>query len=374
MRRCAASRLLVLACFASILVVAATRAAAGPYAYVWANQPVADFYFPSQWHASNPSGGVVTITRNDVGDYSVRFGGLDRLGVGGGNVQVTANGSQPFRCKVVEWLGEDVDVRCFDPFGFPVDWQFFLLVTRALEDTTGLAYAWADLPASPSYTANPIYAHNPGGGDVEIGRASPGRYEVTFPGLAETSTNGGNVIVTAQGTGSEHCKVASWSDDAVDVRCFDTDGAVADSRFTVLYTKPAVTTPDLFFVWADDAGAEGPYQPDPAYAYDASGGTVSVLRDDVGVYRVTFPGLDELTVEGDGHLQVTAYGTDADTCRCVGTSGEVMNVSCFDTAGSPADSLFSALFVAPEADALGGGIAVAGALRLMRRRAPRARS
>jgi len=348
--------------------LAAASAEAGPYAYAWANQPVADFYFPAQANASNPANGVVTITRNDVGEYRVRFGGLERIGVGGGNVQVTANGGTADRCKVVEWFGDEVDVRCFDSFGIAVDWQFFVLVTRASEETANLAYAWADLPAAASYTANPTYVHNPGGGDVTVERSGVGLYTVTFGGFGPIGLDGGNVIATAQGAGSEHCKIDEWGADAAYVRCLDTNGAAADARFTVLYTKRIGPTPDLFYVWANGASAEAPYEPDTEYSYDPSGDPLSAVRDGVGVYRVFFPGLDELSVEGDGTMQVTAYGSDADTCRAYGTTGEALNVRCYDAAGAPADSRFSALLVAPETDALGAALAAITALGLRVRR------
>lgn len=354
----------------SLLVLvwlAATHAQAEPYAYAWANQPLADFYVPADRSSSNPGHGAVTIRRNGVGDYTVRFEGLEDFGAGGGNVQVTANSATPARCKVATWLGEEIAVRCFDPFEYPMDTQFYVLVTRASEATSDLAYAWADLPATASYTANPIYAHNPGGGDVTIERSGAGTYTVTFAGFGPTGLDSGNVIVTAQGTGSEHCKLDEWGPDTVYVRCFDSDGEPVDSRFTVLYTKRVGPVADLFYVWANDAEAAALYEPDPEHSYDPTGGAISAVRDGVGVYRVIFPGLDESTVAIDGNVQISAYGSDSDTCRALGTTGDALNVYCFDAAGAPADSRFSALYVVPEPDGLGAALAVLAALALRRR-------
>jgi hypothetical protein len=300
--------------------------------------------------------------------YSVFFPGLNAVGTDSGNVQVTAYESGGMRCKVREWIGETVSVRCFDLAGDPADERFTLLYTRAEDETTGIAYAWANQPSEESYNANFNYAFNPGGGVVGVERASTGIYTVTFPGLAPLGLDGGNVQVTAYGEGTEYCKVEGWGGDSADVRCFDTAGAAADSTFTVLFTKPVEATPDLFYVWANDADAPAPYAPDPDYSYDASGGAIEIERTGEGSYTVTFPGLDELSVESGAHVQVTAYGASNRICETEGWEGEAVSVTCYDAAGNQADTVFSALVVAPEAGSLGAAIAALGALRLRARR------
>lgn len=371
MARRVSSSLRALAAAVPLAFAAAVPAAeAVSYAYVWASEPSADFYRPPNEYASNPGGGTVTITRTGAGAYTVLFVGLNGVGDDSGNVQVTAYGSSGVRCKVLSWIGEAVSVRCFDPAGDPADERFALLFTRADAETTGVAYAWSDEPTENESIANFNYAFNPGGGTVTIQRADTGIYTVNFPGLDVLGLDGGNVQVTAYGADTHYCKVEGWTEDAVDVRCFATDGAPADARFTVLFTKPVAETPDLFYVWANDPDAPAPYEPPTDYSYDASGGTVSVERTGEGAYVVTFPGLDELSVPSSAHVQVTAYGANGRTCKIEGWEIESVAVLCQDAVGNQADTAFSALVVAPEADALGAAMVALGTLRLRLRRTP----
>ncbi|WP_206079598.1 hypothetical protein [Polyangium spumosum] len=51
--------------------------------------------------------------------------------------------------------------------------------------------------------------------------------------------------MTSYGTGSEYCKVVSWSGDEAnaqaDVACFDADGEPTDTRFVIVYTDDKVS-------------------------------------------------------------------------------------------------------------------------------------
>ena len=60
-----------------------------------------------------------------------------------------------------------------------------------------------------------------------------------------------------------------------------------------------------------------------------------------------------------GHVQVTAYSGSNERCVVTSWSSEVVTVRCFDTAGNPADSLYTILFLKP--DASDSGLAFAWA-------------
>jgi hypothetical protein len=96
------------------------------------------------------------------------------------------------------------------------------------------AYVWANQQGAASYTPSLSYQYNSTGGTNTITRSGVGVYQVRLPGAGNVS---GHVQVTAYGSGSTRCKVQSWTSTVtaklVNVRCFDTAGAPADSRDVV---------------------------------------------------------------------------------------------------------------------------------------------
>jgi hypothetical protein len=215
------------------------------FGYVWANNPTLPSYTPSTAYQFNSTGALNTITRFGAGTYRVSLPGLGGLG---GTVKVTAYGSGNASCKVTSWgtfFGDEpVNVLCQTPAGAPVDSQF----TMTFDADIGLlgtltdpwpavperAYLWANDPSSAAYTPSLSYQYNSGGGTNTVTRSSIGVYQVTLPGIG---TSRGHVEITAYGSDSSRCKVASWgasgSDELVNVRCFDPAGAPVDARYAV---------------------------------------------------------------------------------------------------------------------------------------------
>jgi hypothetical protein len=76
----------------------------------------------------------------------------------------------------------------------------------------GWAYLWAEQPTAPSYTPAPGYQFNSSGATNTLVRTGVGAYTALLPNLG---TAAGTVHVTAYGTGSEACKVASWGPSSV---------------------------------------------------------------------------------------------------------------------------------------------------------------
>jgi hypothetical protein len=210
------------------------------FGYVWANNPVAASYTPSTTYQFNSTGAANTITRSGVGTYQVTLPGL---GGQGGTIKATAYGPGNEACHVSSWssLGANavVNVRCQNPAGGPVD----TLYTLTYHATFGLlgtltggprAYVWANLQSSPGYVPSLTYQYNSTGAANTISRSGVGVYQVTLPGLGAVS---GHAQVTAYGAGSTRCKVQSWNTSGaaklVNIRCFDTAGAPADSRYVL---------------------------------------------------------------------------------------------------------------------------------------------
>jgi hypothetical protein len=96
-------------------------------AYVWGNSPISGIYSPDVAYRFNPSGAPVTITRTAPGSYTVTWQGADPQIIDGGDVQVTAYGAGNAQCKVTNWSGDNVVIRCFGPTGAPMDSQFTAL-------------------------------------------------------------------------------------------------------------------------------------------------------------------------------------------------------------------------------------------------------
>jgi hypothetical protein len=213
--------------------------------YVWADRPLDSTYTPDLRGQFNSTGATNNISRTGPGTYTVRLPGL---GAWAGHVQVTAHfGSH--RCKVVQWGPEGADqlvrVNCFTSTGSPVDSVFSATYVNDVDilgsgccgggPGTGSFYVWASQPNSPSYTPDLRYQFNISGGTNTITRLGVGQYSVNFP---FASLDGGNVQVTAYGSGSEYCKVVYWAPGAgVRVNCFNSAGALTDTRFDATFVE-----------------------------------------------------------------------------------------------------------------------------------------
>jgi hypothetical protein len=118
-------------------------------------------------------------------------------------------------------------------------------IPRPKDPTVGvrrMGFAWAHDPTAASYTPSATYAFNSAGGPITATRSGMGQYAITFAGLGGAGTAGGNVQVTAYGSTSDFCKVASWGSGGADftanVLCFKVTGAPVDMRYTILITWP----------------------------------------------------------------------------------------------------------------------------------------
>ncbi|HET9953653.1 MAG TPA: hypothetical protein VFQ61_04075, partial [Polyangiaceae bacterium] len=217
--------------------------------------------------------------------------------------------------------------------------------------TFASGFVWSQSPYG-SYVADSSYSYNSSssnlggtGVDNTITQLSTGTYSVEFPGLG--TETGGNVQVTAYGGSSERCKVGSWNSNGsaltAIVYCHDTSGALVDTQFTASYLRHPAGAPKGGatggYVWANEATSDS-YTPDPTYQWNASGALNTIERSGVGNYWVTFPGV---ALNG-GNAQVTAYGWGSEYCNVGSWGSNVVNVTCFDTTGAPADAQFTLNF------------------------------
>lgn len=110
------------------------------------------------------------------------------------------------------------------------------------------------------------------------------------------------------------------------------------------------------FVWAQQA--TGTFTASPSYSRSSSGLANTITQTGVGSYRVDFPGIGN---ETGGNVQVTAYGGGSERCKVNfwQSSGTTLQafVSCFSSAGAPANTLFTASYVRRPVSALCCGAA-----------------
>lgn len=103
----------------------------------------------------------------------------------------------------------------------------------AKEVNGGTAWMWGQ-SASPAFgvdvAADPLYAYNSEGAAITYERTGVGEYAVTFPGWGTI----GHSTVTAYQASGIHCQNTGWFAGTVGVRCYNSAGAPADARFTVL--------------------------------------------------------------------------------------------------------------------------------------------
>lgn len=309
--------------------------------YVWASNPSTASYAPVATYAFNRSGGAITITRQGVGTYTVRFAGLSAVLGTKSTVHVTGYGAVNTYCKSAnqKLLSDVVQIKCFDAAsGRPSDAQYTVHITKRYGD---LAFAYASQAAGTDYAPPGSASHNPAGA-MRVFRDGVGSYRVRFTGFGSRLTaNGGHAQAMALGTGAQHCKILRWlaaADLEVYVLCYSRSGALKDVKFNVFFATP---NPGLAYAWANQPTAAS-YSPDLRYRFNPSGGPVAIFRTGVGRYTVRWSGLSLL---GGGDVQVTAYGAGNIVCKVERWGGPDALVRCFNPATNAlVDSYFDVMF------------------------------
>jgi probable HAF family extracellular repeat protein len=140
------------------------------------------------------------------------------------------------------------------------------------------------------------------------------------------------------------------------------------SSHALLLTPTLLNRFAYAYAWADSPTLAS-YTPDSHYAYDASGGAISITRPSVGIYDVTFDSLPGWGNNGmSSAVAVTAYGSSTVACSVVtyssSPSSAVATVGWFDIVTKlSADSRFTVMILGnqgvptPSAFVVSGGSA-----------------
>ena len=325
-------------------------------AFVWAG---ASGGTPDPRWSYNSENGSNNVVRVGTGQYRVELG---KLYSDGGNAIVSAYGSGSHRCKVQSWGlasaaegGVNVYVRCHAPGGALVDGSFVLSYVGG-NAPAPYAHLWTQY-GDRDHTAPAFHSKNSAGQTNHIDWTAAGQYTITLNGL---NSSAGHVQVSAYGTDAHHCNVSSWSQSADDtvvrVRCYDSAGTLANSRFALRYVTTGMGfsgRSDLAYAWANNATSSS-YTPHSSYRFNSLPGepAITATRSGVGKYALTLPGMPLI---GTTAL-VTAYGGSSNYCHTKGWAGSetsaagdgassTLEVSCFNAQGNPVDSQFTAAYV-----------------------------
>jgi len=230
--------------------------------------------------------------------------------------------------------------------------------TAAITVIVPLAYAFADMPTSPQYT--PLF-RNFSGGTVSITRLSQGRYDITFfnMGIANPDITNTTVMVNATSANvnpaltapSAYCNlvdfVVTGANSVVKVQCLDPtffpSHATRDSRFEVMVVANDVfggaTAPgqSAMFSLHNQLNATAPYTPNPTFAWNSSGGALTVGTLGGGVWRHT----SGLNVPTPRIAMVTTLGNEA--CLLSNGGATFVDVACRTQSNQPGNSIHTVL-------------------------------
>ncbi|TMQ04685.1 MAG: hypothetical protein E6J90_23515 [Deltaproteobacteria bacterium] len=215
--------------------------------------------------ASNLSS-AVTVSCTP-GHYAVNFAGLGTTSGAdgdGGQAQVTAEGTDNTRCRVMSWGGSTnltVNVECNTPGGTAADSPFAVLYYRSTQPSSNTqpanaAYTWR--PAGGAFW--PYWDYNSSGTHNSVTTLATGQYRVTIPHA--TFINASMMVTAYNGTsGGAVCGILGWGSGYADVECRNSSNQLVDSGFSFSY---ATTGPTI-----DQQGAHAWFNgtsADPSYS------------------------------------------------------------------------------------------------------------
>lgn len=195
-----------------------------------------------------------------------------------------------------------------------------------------MAYALADDPDAPTYTAPAATSLNSNGQPITITRLGTGQYQVAFGGQAPAAGQTQYVHVSSYGRDHNWCKIATagpqGEDLQVSVNCYSPVEAPTDDAFVILLLGDDALPGRFAFGWADQPTT--PFAYTPAWMHTSGSQPLVVHRDESGIYRVNFPGLARAPGGRPETTLVGAISGDPSRCAVNGiASTSVLPVHCF---------------------------------------------
>ncbi len=338
---------------AQTTVVMSAAATDSRWALAWANNRNAASYDVEVGY-SYSTGGTIRSTRSGPGRYAVRFPGLATQSKQRENIQLSAYGLDPRRCRVLSWANEGADlvvqVQCHDLTGVAQDANFTVLVVPA-GSTQGRS-GFVVTPELPTNNLPAATSYNSAQKGIRLTRSAVGQYSVTFDGLERTAAldDKETFQITAYGSGNAWCKVESWGETGVDlvamVRCFTPAGVAADAQFSMLMLAKGRAGHRFGYVWASSETSLASYTPSSPYNFNSTGVlNTALLTASPGRYAVTWTGLNAgVGATAETNL-VTAYGSNNTYCQVRNWSSLSTNVDCYAPNGSFINTMYNAMWV-----------------------------
>lgn len=338
--------------------------------FLWAHSaaaPVGSPYRPSGYYAMAQSWQTLysgrksatthaTVERVSTGKYVVTLGDyIPNNGV----VHVSAYGGSHF-CTVERWWKSGAEllarVNCFNTSGARSNGKFTFMYYQmdSTPESHGQGYAWASSlrhPIGETYLANSNYQFNSSGQTNTIERVATGTYDVIFPDLRwmpNWDISRISFMITAYGSQPRYCNMRSGgivvaTDEHPDaygiitVQCFDHDGTLQDSRFTVSIMDNNY--------WGAEYATDGLLSRSKI-GLDPENTDGDVTRLSTGRYRVDF---EDIRAYSASSAFVTPLDFDSVGNHCSINywyrspkydDGAAVYVDCYNKSGKRADSFF----------------------------------
>lgn len=294
-----------------------------------------------------PAGSSVVVL--SPGRYQVKLPGQ---GAPNGVVHVTAINNAPHWCQAETWFqsgpDEIINIRCYRVGGALDPTSFSAFFVRASGGPAPGPYGYVDSAASGALVSQ----YNSTGAANSSTPTGTGQWLVKFPGLVAGGTLDGSLQATAvnAATGAR-CKVSGWSSSAsgqaVKVLCFNSAGALLNTRFTLTYQYKVslygAAIPPKYYGYFLNQPPAGP--PSTNLNSVLGLGANTIMATGPGLAMVTFPRI----AFTQNTVQVTAYGANSNFCglqtfwtnSTVGPDLFVRNVNCFTNAGAPVATGFT---------------------------------
>lgn len=338
----------LLACLlmlATALTIIQPASAAVPDRKGWVlwNQTAGTTIATGTWPA--PSTVVVLA----LGRYQVKFPGQ---GAPNGVVHVTAINTAPHWCQAENWFqsgaDEIVNIRCYRVGGVLDLTSFSAFFVRASGGPAPGPYGYVDSQPNGALVSQ----YNSAGAPNTSTPLGVGQWQVKFPGLVAGGTLDGSLQATAVNpqTGAR-CKIRGWTSSAAgqDVRvlCFNSAGALMNTRFTLTYQYKVslygAAVPPKYYGYFLNQPPTGPASTNLNSVLGLGANTI--MPAGVGLSMVIFPRI----AFTQNTVQVTAYGSNSNFCGLNtfwtnSTSGPdliVRDVNCFTNAGAAVNTGFT---------------------------------
>jgi hypothetical protein len=197
----------------------------------------------TQMNSASGAPGATTVSSPSAGVYDVTFNGFPAAAgdASGGNIQVTAEGTNNVRCRVINWSGTTsitAQVRCNTPTGTLADTPLAILFHRSVmpaPNAFGVSAAYAFVGSTGLVSST--WDYNSSGVHNTATKLGTGSYRVN---ITNATAINASMMVTTHGNDAV-CAITNWSSGMANVACANAAGTAVDSAFSFSYATTGPT-------------------------------------------------------------------------------------------------------------------------------------